>query len=229
MDVTGIIPIHNEKKVLARVIDSVEGQTHRPEELFLVLDACTDGSEAIAQRYPAQILRTDVRNTAAAVLAAVPRASHEVLILFDGNTLVPTDFVAGLLEVYERTHADIVEWHGGMMLLTKSTVGRYGSFSRMYLWTLEYFLRVESMGGRVVRLGGPYTRLKRSPLSRNVRYGLDYSTLSERYNLSPFFRIGTKSGWVSDLFAALGTAVGHASRGRLVWALHATAKALGRT
>ncbi len=229
MDVTGIIPIHNEGKVLVRVLESVETQTRRPDQLLLVLDACTDASEAIARRYPAEILRADVRNTAAAVLEGVRRASHEVLVLFDGNTVVPLDFVAKLLEIRERTRADVVEWHGGMMLLGKTTLRQYGPFSPMNLWTLEYFLRVESMGGRVVRLGGPHTRLKRSPLLRNVRYGLDYAVLSERYGLPPFFRIGTKSGWIPDVVAGIGTALGHASRGRLLSALRDAAKALGET
>ena len=215
MGVSAILPIHNEATVLGRVLDCIGGQTQKPDQLVIVLDACTDGSELIARGYPASLVVVDVRNTAAAVLAGVREASHEIMVLFDGNTLVPPDYLARLTQVHEETHADLVEWHGGMMLLPRATLQRFGTPSMMHLWTLEYFLRIKSGGGRVVHLDGLHRRLKRSPLKRNVRYGLDYADLSERYHLAPFFRVGTKSGWIPDTFAIGGSVVGHLRAGRL--------------
>ncbi|TLZ43934.1 MAG: glycosyltransferase family 2 protein [Methanobacteriota archaeon] len=221
MGVSAILPIHDEATVLGRVLDAIDRQSWRPDELVCVLDDCRDESEAIVRTRPAKVVRVKVRNTAAALAAGISETSHEILLLFDGNTLVPIDYAARLLEAFETTGADLVEWHGGMMLLPRSTLDRYGPFSRMHLWTLEYFLRVESRGGQVVRLNGPHKRLKRSPLGRNIRYGLDYSALVERYGIAPFFRIGTKSGWIPDLFAAIGTIVGHVKNRRLWRALQA--------
>jgi cellulose synthase/poly-beta-1,6-N-acetylglucosamine synthase-like glycosyltransferase len=221
MGVSAIIPIHDEATVLGRVLDSVDHQSRRPDELVCVLDDCSDASEAIVRARGAKVVRVQVRNTASALIAGILEASHEILLLLDGNTVVPMDYAAKLLEAFEATRADVVEWHGGMMLLPRSTLDRYGPFSRMHLWTLEYFLRVESRGGRVVRLDGTHERLKRSPLRRNIRYGLDYSDLVERYGIAPFFRIGTKSGWVPDVFATIGTIVGHIKNRRLRRALRA--------
>jgi cellulose synthase/poly-beta-1,6-N-acetylglucosamine synthase-like glycosyltransferase len=219
MGVSAIIPIHDEESVLGRVLESVDHQSRRPDELVCVLDDCSDDSETIVRTRPAKVVRVQVRNTASALAAGISEASHEILLLFDGNTVVPLDYTAKLLEAFQATRADLVEWHGGMMLLPRSTLERYGPFSRMHLWTLEYFLRVESRGGRVVRLNGPHERLKRSPLQRNIRYGLDYAELVERYGIAPFFRIGTKSGWIPDLFATVGTIVGHVKNRRLRRAL----------
>src|SRR6266566_3532804 len=209
MGVSAIIPIHNEASVLERVLATIDDQTQKPDELILVLDACTDRSEAIARMHTAKIVPVKLYNMSAAVLAGIHEATHEILVLFDGNTLVPRDYIAKLREVQERTKADLVEWHGGMMLFPRTTLGRYGTPSLMHLWTLEYFLRIESQGGQVVHLDGPYERLKRSPLKRNIRYGLDYAELSGRYNLAPLFRIGTKSGFAPDLFATCGVVIGH--------------------
>lgn len=219
MGITAIIPIHNEAPVLRRVLDSVERQSQKLDELIMVLDDCTDDSPSIARERSGRIVTVRERNTGAAVQVGASLASHDVLVLFDGNTLVPLDYVARMLEAFRATHPDLIEWHGGMMLIPRSTLDRYGKFSRMDLWTLEYFLRVESGGGRVVHLNGPFHRMKRSPLRRNIRYGLDYSELSERYHLAPFFRIGTKSGFLPDLFATAGALLGHIHRRQLRHAL----------
>jgi cellulose synthase/poly-beta-1,6-N-acetylglucosamine synthase-like glycosyltransferase len=226
MGVSAILPIHDEASVLGRVLDSIDRQSLRPDELVCVLDDCSDESEAIVRTRPAKVVRVRVRNTASALAAGISEASYEILLLFDGNTLVPIDYAARLLATFETTRADLVEWHGGLMLVPRSTLERYGPFSRMHLWTLEYFLRVQSRGGRVVRLDGPHERLKRSPLGRNIRYGLDYSALVERYGIAPFFRIGTKSGWIPDMFATIGTITGHVKNRRLRRALRALPAAI---
>jgi hypothetical protein len=156
---------------------------------------------------------------ARAELAGIQQAAHQCLVLFDGNTLVPPEFVERLLQIMADHHADVVEWHGGLMALSKSTIDRFGSFSPQYLWTLEYFVRVQARGGTVVRLNGCHVRLKPSPLRRNVRYGLEYADLAAEYDLAPFFRIGTKSGWVPDSVATVGVAIGHARHRRLIRSL----------
>ncbi len=215
MGISAIIPVHNEASVLDAVLECVESQSRRPDEIILVLDSCTDESEGIARRHQAKVVSVYVRNIAIAVMSGVAAASKETLVLFDGNSLVPASYVEVLEETLFRTQADLVEWHGGMMIFPRTTLERFGDFSPLHLWTLEFFLRMRERGGRLVQLDGPHVRLKPSPLRRNLRYGLDYAMLSERYKLAPFFRIGTKSGLLPDLFATFGAGVGHLLRGRL--------------
>ena len=219
MAASGILPVHNEARVLARVLDAIDAQRVRLEELIVVLDRCTDGSEEVAKGRAGPVVRVDRGNTASAVMAGVAHARNEVIVLFDGNTLVPPEYVGRILAELTSRGADVVEWHGGLMALTKGTLRRFGSFSTRYLWTLEYFLRVDALGGTLVRLDGPHVRLKRSPLSRNLRYGSDYAELSERYGLAPYFRVGTKSGWIADFAALAGTVLGHVRRGRFLHSL----------
>jgi len=212
---SGIAPIHNEASVLGRVLDAIDGQTLPLDELILVFDRCDDGSERIGQRRADKFLRVNLGNTAAAIRAGCREATNENLILFDGNTIVPPDYTHRLVEVQDRSGADIVSWHGGLMLLTASVFERFGPLSDLYLWTLEYYLRVEAAGGRVVNLRGPFVRLKPSPLGRNIRYGLEYADLSARFGIPPFFRIGNKSGWIQDSVAEVGALMGHYRRGRV--------------
>lgn len=226
--VSAIVPIHNEDRVLGHVLDSIEAQTRRPDELVLVFDRCTDASEEVARGRANRTVRVDMGNTAAAVRAGLEQSTHDWFVLFDGNTLVPEDYVERLLKSHNESLADVIEWHGGLMFLTRDTLNRYGQFSGLYLWTLEYFLRVVANGGTVLHLNGPFDRLRPSPLRRNLRYGVEYADLSARYRLTPFFRIGTKSGWLPDIVAILGAIVGHRRRGRLGLALKSLPKGFRR-
>ena len=215
MQITGVMPIHNEAEVLDRVLRSVEQQTHPPEDLVLVFDRCTDRSRSVAHGRSHQELVVECGNTGEAVGAGIARARFETLILFDGNTEVPPTYVEDLLRVLRATNADLVEWHGGLMALSKDTVAKFGPPSSKSLWTLELFLRVKAAGGKVVHLDGPFLRLRASPLGRNFRYGLDYADLSWQHGLPPFFLPGTKSGWVQDILGTAGVVAGHLRNRRL--------------
>ena len=172
------------------------------------------------------MLSIEEGSTGAAIRAGLDLASHDVFVLFDGNTLVPHDYVARLEAEWLRSGADLIEWHGGLLLLTRQTLDRFGPPSDHALWTLEYFLRIRSLGGKIVVLDRPFLRLKPSPLGRNIQYGLDYAALSLRYGLAPFFAIGSKSGFLPDLFAALGAVLGYAKHGRLLQAIVQTPPAV---
>lgn len=225
--VSGVIPVHNEARVLDRVLDAVGDQTRQVDDLIVVLDRCTDGSREIVERRGLRGLPVGYGNTACANLAGIREALHEDVVLFDGNTWIPRDFVERIHTVKRERGADLVEWHGGMMALSKSTLIRFGPFSERHLWTLEYILRVQAAGGVVVRLDGPHVRLRPSPLDRNLRYGLDYADLAAEYGLAPFFRIGTKSGLTQDVMATMGVTVGHLRRRRLLQSLRELPRHLG--
>jgi len=217
--VSAVVPIHNEAAVLRPVLGAIDSQSRPPDEVILVFDRCSDRSEDIARGRGYVALEVDYGNTGASVQAGIDRATNETIVLFDGNTVVPSNYVERLVATWQSTGADLVEWHGGLMLVTKSTLRRYGAFSTMALWTLEFFHRIKKSGGTLVPLKGPFVRLKPSPIRRNVQYGLDYAVLSERYGLAPFFRIGTKSGLIPDTVATLGTIFGYVRYRRLLAAL----------
>jgi|SRR2546426_5427411 len=217
--VSGVMPIHNEATVLNQVLKSVADQTHVLDEIVLVFDRCTDSSQQVPRPLSTRDLVVDFGNTGNAVRGGIESATFDTIILFDGNTWVPRDYVERLLRSFANTRADITEWHGGLMLLPKATVDSFGPPSGRALWTLELFLRVKAGGGTVVHLKGEFARLKRSPLHRNFLYGLDYADFSWQYGLAPFFRVGTKSGLVEDIFASAGVVFGHARRKRLIPAI----------
>ncbi|MBC7444950.1 MAG: glycosyltransferase, partial [Polaromonas sp.] len=67
-----VVPVHNEERLIARCIESIQQAARctrlraEPVEIVLVLDACTDASQAIASRRKVTVLSGDLRNVGAA-------------------------------------------------------------------------------------------------------------------------------------------------------------------
>src|SRR3989442_12947488 len=118
--VIAILPIHNEAAVLRRVLGAIDSQSRRPEEVILVFDRCTDGSEEIARGRGHVSLVVDYGNTGQSIQAGINRATNETIVLFDGNTLVPSDYVERLVATWRATGADLVEWHAGRVPVTQT-------------------------------------------------------------------------------------------------------------
>src|SRR5207244_12393662 len=122
------------------------GPPRAVEVLIIVFDRCTDCSREVALRLPHEEITFDLGNTGAAVRVGLERARYSTVVLFDGNTRVPPDYVEGLLKGYAATNADILEWHGGLMLLANRTIARCGPPTARALWTVEFFFRLAARG-----------------------------------------------------------------------------------
>ena len=72
-----VIPAHNEEELLERCLKSVDSATRRVEtdvRVVVVLDACRDGSEEVAARWPVSVVLIDAHNVGVARRAGVDRA-----------------------------------------------------------------------------------------------------------------------------------------------------------
>ncbi|MET3861365.1 glycosyltransferase involved in cell wall biosynthesis [Dietzia sp. 2505] len=124
MGIDVVIPVHDEQELLAGCLDSLEAcaeATPVPVTVTVVLDSCTDDSEAIA-RGRARIVRSDARNVGAAravgfdalsVPSSPDRSGQRWYATTDADSRVPptwladqlrlaldgADLVAGLVEV----------------------------------------------------------------------------------------------------------------------------------
>ena len=102
-----VVPVHNEERLIARCIESIQQAARctrlrsEPVEIVLVLDACTDASQAIASRRKVTVLSGDLRNVGAArALGAAHCLARKArwLAFTDADTEVAPDWLAGQLE-----------------------------------------------------------------------------------------------------------------------------------
>jgi glycosyltransferase involved in cell wall biosynthesis len=99
-----IIPAHNEEKLLARTLESIQnaarsGDDHaRPFEIIVADDASTDATRRVAEQAGARVISINRRHIAAARNAGAAAARGNVFIFVDADTTITA-------EVYRATLA----------------------------------------------------------------------------------------------------------------------------
>ncbi len=89
-----IIPAHNSARTLERCLAAVCTQIGPDDEVIVVDDGSTDGTDAVANRFPVTLVRLDRRcGVAAARNQGADRASRPVLLFVDADVVLHQDAV----------------------------------------------------------------------------------------------------------------------------------------
>ncbi len=109
-----IVPCYKVEKYLPNCIESVINQTYDNWELILVDDGSPDGSGRIADEYAKRDERIKVIHKANAGVAAarnsgVDIAEGEYATFLDSDDFLHKDFLKDMLELVQRTKADIAQ------------------------------------------------------------------------------------------------------------------------
>jgi len=93
-DVSVIIPVHNGGQDFGRCLAALAEISPAPGEIVVVADACTDGSEQLAESFGARVLRTSKRSgPARARNLGAQAAQGDILFFVDADILVHPDAI----------------------------------------------------------------------------------------------------------------------------------------
>ncbi|MFM9697689.1 bifunctional polysaccharide deacetylase/glycosyltransferase family 2 protein [Streptomyces europaeiscabiei] len=100
--VTVVVPAYNEKECIANTLHSLARSTH-PIEIIVVDDGSTDGTKEIAEAlgHPnVRVIRQENAGKPAALNNGVRNASHDIVVMMDGDTVFEPDTVARLVQPF---------------------------------------------------------------------------------------------------------------------------------
>jgi len=132
-----VIPVHNAEATLARQLTALAHQHDAPEfEVIVVLNRCTDGSDAATRRFVSQlnlrVIEANGRESAAHARNAGAAASlGEFLLFCDADDRVENRWVGEVVSPLRQRVADFV---GGRIV-----VDRNGLPDWLYRWRYEFF------------------------------------------------------------------------------------------
>ena len=99
-----IVPIYNQKKYLAKCLDSILEQTYKNLEIILVDDGSTDGSSLICDNYSKTDSRIKVfhqknKGVSAARNLGIKNVTGEYLVFIDPDDYIDRDYISYLLNL----------------------------------------------------------------------------------------------------------------------------------
>jgi glycosyltransferase involved in cell wall biosynthesis len=112
MRVSFLIPAHDEERTIREVLERIDA-LELEAEVIVVDDGSTDGTGAIVERWAAQhdgvvLIRQENRGKGAALRAAIPRATGEIVVIQDADMEYDPADVPVLIEPLVRGAADAV-------------------------------------------------------------------------------------------------------------------------
>jgi glycosyltransferase involved in cell wall biosynthesis len=141
MDFSVVVPCKNSAETLSECLTRICGQTGPSFEVILVDDGSTDGSAALAARFPVQVVRNPRLGVSAARNVGAQVARGDWLIFTDTDVMWPTDVL--------RTLAGIREQEGGEGLVgVQDRTLRFGNFSSRFKnqWMRYTYLQLHGRG-----------------------------------------------------------------------------------
>jgi glycosyltransferase involved in cell wall biosynthesis len=102
MDASLVMPAHDKRDALARVLAALRWQTHRSFEVIVVDDGSTDGTAELAAQHDVQVVRVMHGGRSAARNAGLRAARGRIAIFCDADTIPGPDFIAE----HVAAHAD---------------------------------------------------------------------------------------------------------------------------
>ncbi|MFD6285122.1 bifunctional polysaccharide deacetylase/glycosyltransferase family 2 protein [Streptomyces sp. NPDC060205] len=100
--VSVIVPAYNEKECIANTLKSLARSTH-PIEIIVVDDGSTDGTKEIAEALGmpnVRVVRQENAGKPAALNNGVRHASHDIVVMMDGDTVFEADTVRQLVQPF---------------------------------------------------------------------------------------------------------------------------------
>jgi len=121
MKVTVICPVFNESKFIGNVLDFCVNSLPHEKEIFFIDGSSTDNTCELINEYAAKynnikLLHNPDRYVPFALNKAIQKATGEIIVRLDAHTLYANDYFEKIIEVFNKTKADIV---GGPMRIAK--------------------------------------------------------------------------------------------------------------
>lgn len=100
--ITVVVPAHNEEDLIERCVRSCWEQTHRPDEVIVVADSCTDRTAEVAARAGARVVETEFQLKAKNINHVLLLVGSEVMAVIDADSY----YSSTSLEHFARTFAE---------------------------------------------------------------------------------------------------------------------------
>jgi peptidoglycan/xylan/chitin deacetylase (PgdA/CDA1 family)/glycosyltransferase involved in cell wall biosynthesis len=188
--VTVIVPAYNERKTIGATVQSLASGTHPDIEVLVVDDESDDGTSDEVNRLGlanVRVVRVPAGGKAAALYAGVALASHDLVVMVDGDTVVAPDAIHRLVQPFADPRVGAVA--GNVKVGNRNTViGRWQHIEYVIGFNLDR--RLYDTLGCMPTVPGALGAYRREAVRQAG--GLSHSTLAEDTDLTIALQ---RAGW----------------------------------
>ncbi|GAB2601823.1 hypothetical protein Aab01nite_63350 [Paractinoplanes abujensis] len=186
--VSVIVPAFNEAANIAATVRSLLASEHRELEIVVVDDGSTDGTaDLVEEQFPVRVLRRRNGGKAAALRAGVAAATHDILVLIDGDTIVEPDTIGMLVRSFADPAVGAVAGNA-KVANRRGVIGRWQHLEYVVAFNLDR--RVFEMGDCMTTVPGALGGFRRAALE--AAGGVHSDTLAEDTDLTMAV---VRAGW----------------------------------
>lgn len=103
-----VIPVYNSSEYIARTIESVLAQTHKPDEIIVVDNNSTDETIEIVKQYPVTLLQeNEVQSSYAARNKGIDHARSEIIAFIDADCTATDNWIKEGVTALQSESADL--------------------------------------------------------------------------------------------------------------------------
>ena len=160
---TVIVPAFNEADHIADTIESLLGQSLKPDEIIIIDDCSTDGTAQIASTYPVKVIQPPVNSgsKAGAQRYALQFVETDYVVAIDADTVLETNALEILIT--RLTEEKVAAACGYVLPRSVKTVWERGRYAE-YLFALGFFKRIQNAFQRPLIASGCFTAYQTSTL-----------------------------------------------------------------
>ncbi len=109
LSVSIIIPVYNEADQIGRCLEAIAAQTFAPDEVIVVDNNSSDGTAALAARFPfVRVLSEKKQGVVHARNCGFNAARGDIIGRIDADTIIAPDWVATVRRIFIATNADAI-------------------------------------------------------------------------------------------------------------------------
>ena len=141
IDISVVIPAHNEEKYIGAALDSLKRQSFRDFEVIVVCNGCNDRTYNIARKYTDRVLSIPRANVCAARNIGAENANGEIIVFMDADTFLEENALSEIKKQFSLRHAI-----GTMFLVPNHPKTRY----KLLFFLKNLFNRVYTASSHVI-------------------------------------------------------------------------------
>src|SRR5438105_521660 len=106
MQISVVIPVHNEEEYIEQCLKSLMAQEEKPDEIIVVNNNSTDKTAEIVKKFAVTMIHQPVQGITPTRNAGFDAAQYEIIARCDADTILPPDWIKHIKNRFETDSID---------------------------------------------------------------------------------------------------------------------------